>query len=102
MQLNTFVPPNLRGLCSAMSLRWSDLSIATEEGRVDIDKRVFYNGFWNGQPVTLCVMRQIHQTCAISRAKPVHFKPISEFHDLVPANLLADGLADDQTLVQCK
>lgn len=94
------VLPALRGLKTAVNLRWSDFTLVDDSRSVVVGRRSFHAAMWSGHGVTLSLaVDQCLQNTIPSRSC-FTLCPITEFSDLVPAHYLPGQPKDKMDLVQ--
>lgn len=89
VNLGAVVAPALRGLKTAVNLRWTDFTHSEDSWAVSVGRRVFHPAQWASQHVTLCLtVDQGLQSGLSSRGGTSTLTPLTEFSDLVPAHYL--------------
>jgi len=94
------VPPVLRGLKTAVNLRWTDFTLLDDCDSVVVGRRSFHAALWGGHSVTLSLTADQCLQSTIPSRGCFTLCPITEFSDLVPACHLAGQPKDRMDLVQ--
>ncbi|XP_069671433.1 uncharacterized protein [Periplaneta americana] len=99
VQAGTLVPPALRGLKSALNLRWTDFTV-DESRPVVVGRRSFCSALWGAHGVTLSLTVDQTLQSGVSSGGCFSLRPLTEFSDLVPARFLPGQPPDKEDLMQ--
>ena len=100
VNVGAVVPPALRGLKTAVSLRWTDFTLLDDCDSVVVGRRLFHAALWGGLSVTLSLTADQCMQSTIPSRGCFTLCPITEFSDLVPACHLSGQPKDRTDLVQ--
>ncbi|CAG9857294.1 unnamed protein product [Phyllotreta striolata] len=88
------IQPALRGLKTVSNLRWTDFSVKSSTGPVQVGSRVFHQAMWGTHNVTVAVSAGSTVSNAMPSASYT-LTPIIEFSDLIPNAYLATNDNED-------
>jgi hypothetical protein len=100
--VGSVVLPPLRGLKTAINLRWSDFTLLDDSRSVVVGRRSFHAALWSGHGVTLSLAADQCLQNTIPSRSCFTLCPVTEFSDLVPAHYLPGQPKDKNDLVQGK